>query len=308
MHLNGVRVGTPQGPLLKRIRHCFYESPLWGLLEYCVEPVSLEQLVELVLTLENGLYADVSRLPRVATVDALSLSFDVWTPHELYYSAIVDYLQYTLTSLVVNLEFRFPFVFSCYGRRIVKINYNTLTLYLRETSGGSLGGDSRDEAGKELGKKERGGATVAVAGDHLMTKDSLGGVGDTRTGTDAVEVVEGAPARDTTLVKEASLFTNDSLNDSLHDSLNDPLGDSLNDSTEDVGDCAHVSQVPHVEAALSKLQAAILTEYNTLNVMVECSLSASKRAQCRAQLKRAAQLVKSPFRLCVLSPPNLAQR
>ena len=45
---------------------------------------------------------------------------------------IVEALNYLLGSLFINLEFKFPFVFSFYGRKLFKTNYNWLIRNLDE--------------------------------------------------------------------------------------------------------------------------------------------------------------------------------
>jgi len=45
---------------------------------------------------------------------------------------IVEALNYLFSSLIINLEFKFPFVFSFYGRKLFKTNYNWLIRNLDE--------------------------------------------------------------------------------------------------------------------------------------------------------------------------------
>ena len=51
---------------------------------------------------------------------------------ELRLVDIVEALNYLFSSLIINLEFRFPFVFSFYGRKLFKTNYNWLVKNLDE--------------------------------------------------------------------------------------------------------------------------------------------------------------------------------
>lgn len=45
---------------------------------------------------------------------------------------VLDVLQYSLASLILNLEFKFPFVFSYYGRLLTKLNYKSLSGRIRK--------------------------------------------------------------------------------------------------------------------------------------------------------------------------------
>lgn len=63
----------------------------------------------------------------VEQLSHLRVTFHCWTPNpRIHCDTLFDYFQYTFTSLMVNLEYKFPFVFSVYGKRLVKVNYRSL--------------------------------------------------------------------------------------------------------------------------------------------------------------------------------------
>lgn len=61
----------------------------------------------------------------------LDFHFNTFQP-KLQLADIVDAMNYLLGSLFINLEFKFPFVFSFYGRKLFKTNYNWLFRNLDE--------------------------------------------------------------------------------------------------------------------------------------------------------------------------------
>lgn len=63
----------------------------------------------------------------VGSMKHLDVTFECWTPNErIRFDTVTHYLQYTFTSLILNLEYKYPFVFSVFGKRLVRINYSTL--------------------------------------------------------------------------------------------------------------------------------------------------------------------------------------
>lgn len=61
----------------------------------------------------------------------LDFHYNTFQP-KLQLADIVEALNYLLGSLFINLEFKFPFVFSFYGRKLFKTNYNWLVRNLDE--------------------------------------------------------------------------------------------------------------------------------------------------------------------------------
>lgn len=62
----------------------------------------------------------------------IDFHYNTYKPN-LHLADLVDALNYLFGSLIVNLEFKFPFVFSFYGRKLFKTNYNWLVRNLDET-------------------------------------------------------------------------------------------------------------------------------------------------------------------------------
>lgn len=74
----------------------------------------------------NKISGDLKHLP-VSYLSRLHLTFECWTPNlRIYLETLKEYLQYALTSLMINLEYKYPFVFSFYGKRFVEVNYQSL--------------------------------------------------------------------------------------------------------------------------------------------------------------------------------------
>lgn len=61
----------------------------------------------------------------------LDFHYNTFQP-KLQLADIIEALNYLLGSLFINLEFKFPFVFSFYGRKLFKTNYNWLVRNLDE--------------------------------------------------------------------------------------------------------------------------------------------------------------------------------
>lgn len=86
------------------------------------------------------LYEDVGYL-RKLNIDLSIYSIET----TLHFQDIIEYVQYSLSSLILNLEFKYPFVFSYFGRHITKLNYKSLTnrmAKLRIPLDGSTNGSS----------------------------------------------------------------------------------------------------------------------------------------------------------------------
>ncbi|OBA19617.1 hypothetical protein METBIDRAFT_19740, partial [Metschnikowia bicuspidata var. bicuspidata NRRL YB-4993] len=70
---------------------------------------------------------DLAHADNVRFLQHLAIKFEYWSLHRtVYFEDLFDTLQYLLTSLMMNLEFKFPLVFSYYGKQLVKINYKNL--------------------------------------------------------------------------------------------------------------------------------------------------------------------------------------
>lgn len=137
----------------------------------------------------DSIVPDLPQNDNVGFLRTLSIDFEITSPKStIHFLQILQNLQYCLSSLVLNLEFRYPFVFSYYGRQLIRLNYKCLT------------------------------RTMAI----------------------------------------------------------------LNVALE--GEETDVSQV--MMRALAKLQNAILTEFNTLNVMKECDYSSHRIKLCREYLEK----------------------
>lgn len=77
-------------------------------------------------SLFNRISDDFAHL-NVDQLSHLQATFQCWTPNaRIHCDTLSDYFQYSFTSLMMNLEYKFPFVFSVYGKRLVKVNYRSL--------------------------------------------------------------------------------------------------------------------------------------------------------------------------------------
>lgn len=73
------------------------------------------------------LLSDFKHTDNVAFVERIHIVYKYHTPCLLvYYSCLFNNLQYSLASLMLDLEKDYPFVFSFYGKHLFEINYHTL--------------------------------------------------------------------------------------------------------------------------------------------------------------------------------------
>lgn len=76
----------------------------------------------------DHIFPDTGLELTVGFVRNVFITFKMTSPKlALHFQRLVDNLQYCLSSLFLNLEFKYPFVFSYYGRRLIQLNYKTLT-------------------------------------------------------------------------------------------------------------------------------------------------------------------------------------
>lgn len=129
-------------------------APYWEQLMYEVESDPGESTAEstsattsLVLKckLFNSISHDFTHLP-VAYLKLLVMNFECWTPNpRIHIETLTEYLQYSITSLLLNLEYKYPFVFSFYGKRFVEVNYHTLVRSTTDLLTPFQGGDIPDK-------------------------------------------------------------------------------------------------------------------------------------------------------------------
>lgn len=149
----------------------------------------------------DSILPDLLLIKSIEYLRNLTIDFSMTSAcSNIYYHVLVENIQYSLSSLLLNLEFKYPFVFSYYGRHLLRLNYRNLTL------------------------------NMAMLAPPLIENSSK------------------------------------------------------------------LSQI--VEIALAKLENAIVTEFNTLNVMKECDLSAHRTKMCREYINK---LVKDDARRSIKS-------
>lgn len=83
------------------------------------------------LILRCGLFhpiiPDLTHAKNVRFLQLLTVKYDFWTTRStIYFQEFYDTFQYLLTSMMMCLEFKYPFVFSYYGKQLVKVNYKNL--------------------------------------------------------------------------------------------------------------------------------------------------------------------------------------
>lgn len=70
---------------------------------------------------------DFAHIESVKYVKAVRVVFELWTPAaNISFAELAGHLQYSVTSLLLNLEYKFPFIFSHYGKHLFHINYKNL--------------------------------------------------------------------------------------------------------------------------------------------------------------------------------------
>lgn len=99
---------------------------MFDVLESLETPSGSSFSLELRCKLFNKISADLVHLP-VEKLGRLSVKFECWTPNRsIRFDMLTEYFQYVMTSLILNLEFKYPFIFSFYGKRLVETNYTNL--------------------------------------------------------------------------------------------------------------------------------------------------------------------------------------
>lgn len=130
INLNGNNIRWNTYRLLNvAISHSMLEGDIWNQLQY--EPYlhpENDDDIGFKLTLKCNLFkkieTDLKKLEKVERFQLLILNFNYNTDREdLTLKDFVECFQYLLISLFLNLEFRYPFVFSFYGRRLFQNNY-----------------------------------------------------------------------------------------------------------------------------------------------------------------------------------------
>ncbi|KAM9920526.1 hypothetical protein OXX80_012421 [Metschnikowia pulcherrima] len=108
-------------------------APIWKHLMFSIvsAPVSDDVRGDLQLILRcdliHPILPDLAHTKNVRFLQSLAIRFENWSPHSaVYFEDIFDNFQYLLTSLMLNLEFKYPLVFSYYGKQFVKVNYKSL--------------------------------------------------------------------------------------------------------------------------------------------------------------------------------------
>lgn len=115
-------------------------TPLWNLLMFDVSNLvpthNSSNTSTICLGLKCNLFgkisSDFTHIP-IEYLSQLYVTFECWTPNaRIHFATLTEYFQYTFTSLMLNLEYKYPFVFSFYGKRFFKINYSSLIRSTRE--------------------------------------------------------------------------------------------------------------------------------------------------------------------------------
>ncbi|ODV78117.1 uncharacterized protein CANTADRAFT_23221 [Suhomyces tanzawaensis NRRL Y-17324] len=135
IHLNGRKIsGTCYNSLLEKVGYCFARSPVWTSMGY-----------ELSLSVDNCICLNLGcriftplldeLIPatndpgtaQVRTLQRFSISLHYYTDsQELHLDGLLQAFEYLLRSWAVNMEYKFPLIFSYYGRQFFRLNYNCI--------------------------------------------------------------------------------------------------------------------------------------------------------------------------------------
>lgn len=135
--VNGCRIS---GRLLSAIMATLGESSLWSRLRYSAIPQNEGGVLalELQCQLFSAIAVDLS-CATFNSVDSVHFEFGYFTSEvSVSIEMLVSALLRSLASLVLNLEYRYPFVFSFYGRELLYTNYNWLIKDIHELQRGSI--------------------------------------------------------------------------------------------------------------------------------------------------------------------------
>lgn len=93
-----------------------------------IASISNRLRVDLRCRVFDSILSDLELDQTVGYIRNLALDFTMTSPKiALHLQSLIDNLQYSLSSLFLNLEFKYPFVFSYYGRQLIQLNYKALT-------------------------------------------------------------------------------------------------------------------------------------------------------------------------------------
>lgn len=82
--------------------------------------------IDLKCNLFDAILPDVANLA-VERLEKVHVTLEYWTPaSQCYFESVHRHFQYLLVSLVLKLEYDYPFVFSFYGKHLVQVNYRNL--------------------------------------------------------------------------------------------------------------------------------------------------------------------------------------
>lgn len=137
--INGCRTDWSQWKLLNdAIAQSMTESGIWNSLQY--QPslhidndentgFKLNLKCQVIPQLQN----DLSKIESLGRFCLLILNFNYNTPEsKLSLPKLLESLHYLLASLILNLEYKFPLVFSVHGRKLLQNNYPWMITNINE--------------------------------------------------------------------------------------------------------------------------------------------------------------------------------
>lgn len=139
LSINGRKV---EGPLLEAIINCVASSLVWNQLQYEVKIGEDEEgKLELECRIFNAIANDLRQMEKVQMLNLLILNFNYTTTEpQLFLKLFLCLLEYLLVSLLLNLEFKYPLVFSFHGRQLFQLHYPLIVKTIEELGNPAIEG------------------------------------------------------------------------------------------------------------------------------------------------------------------------
>lgn len=125
------------GLLAESIANSFETSLFWSQLEYLVK-VSLDNKFSFETSLECQIFHPIINElvelgDRVKLLDIMVVDFSFYTKGDnLELNQLIEAMEYSFISLFINLEYKYPLIFSNYGRKFFKENYSWVVRSVHE--------------------------------------------------------------------------------------------------------------------------------------------------------------------------------
>lgn len=143
VYINGIKAGTTNSEtLVDSLGHALNESELWKELGYStglfIEPDNYTFVLKLVCHAVTPTIGDFLTIKSQHPDEVNFLQQMTWNFHynknntQVELQSLVSTMNIALCSLLINLELKFPFIFSFYARKLFQLNYKMFSQNITE--------------------------------------------------------------------------------------------------------------------------------------------------------------------------------